>query len=270
MLSSAGVMCGLFDRRRLHGRMQPASGDPREEGGTDLAGWTVVLGDGVYAAPGEPPVTDDDIETVNDGAVSELCANIRRRRIMAHNITYRRIRDRSAFDFTHIFECAFRLPYLPAIGNGEENAQTLEGGLFIWDGVTTRLDYGLAFQWGLNPWERFGEMRCWTNTKGQHWQPVGWLTPDTDWHTMQLILDFPRQATAFAVDGRRFPSQFVAIPKPESWGAAVSAGVQLEIISIYPGESGGGALHRAQFRDWRWQWVTLENHLHLPLAMNGA
>ena len=270
-LAGAGAMGHLLEpARRLRFDLLVAD-PPRDESGTDLSGWTVVLGDGTYAAPGEAPVAIDDIATVHDGAASELRANILRRRIMAHNITYRRIRDSSAFDFTHLFECAFRLPYLPAIGNEDENAQTFEGGLFIWDGVTTRLDYGLAFQWGLNPWERFGEMRCWTDSSDEHWQPVGQLQPDTAWHQLQLILDFQRQATGFAIDGRRFPSQFVAIPKSDTWGAAISAGVQLEVISIYPGESGAGAQHRAQVKDWRWQWIDADSYVyqaHLPFIGN--
>ena len=268
-LAGAGAVSGLLDpsSQARPGRRTAAA--PRDESGADLSGWTVVLGDGVYAAPGEAPVTIDDIETAHDGTLSELRANILRRRIMAHNITYRRIRDSSAFDFTHLFECAFRLPYLPAIGNNDENAQTFEGGLFIWDGVTTRLDYGLAFQWGLNPWERFGEMRCWTDGSDEHWQPVGHLTPDMAWHHLQLILDFRRQATGFAIDGRRFPSQFVAIPKSDTWGAAISAGVQMEVISIYPGETGAGARHRAQVKDWRWQWIDADAYqAHLPLIGN--
>ncbi len=268
-LTGAGALGGLFGPAHSLGLDQQEALAPREESGADLTGWTVVLGDGVYAAPGEDPVTIDDIDTVHDGTASELRANISQRRIMAHNITYRRIRDSSAFEFTHLFECAFRLPYLPAIGNGDENAQTFEGGLFIWDGITTRLDYGLAFQWGLNPYERFGEMRCWTDSSDEHWQPVGHFQPDTAWHHLQLILDFQRQATGFAIDGRRFPSQFVAIPKSDSWGAAISAGVQLEVISIYPGETGAGARHRALVRDWRWQWIDADAYqAHLPFIGN--
>jgi hypothetical protein len=40
--------------------------------GRDFFDWDVALGDGVYAAPGEPEVTIDDIKTINHGGYSEL------------------------------------------------------------------------------------------------------------------------------------------------------------------------------------------------------
>ncbi len=124
----------------------------RQYQGTNLSGWEVALGDALYARPGEPPVTISDIETVHETAYSELRANIQRRIIMAHNITFKRIIDNEALQFIHTCTYKFRLPYLPtADTNADLNAQTLEGGIFVWDGSQTRLDYGMAFQWGLNP-----------------------------------------------------------------------------------------------------------------------
>lgn len=233
--------------------------------GTDLSGWDAVLGDGIFSAPGEPPVTDADIATVHQGSYSELQANISKRRIMAHNITVNRMVDATAFSFIHHFGFEFQLPYLPATTNTELNAQTLESGLFIWDGSGTRLDYGLAFQWMLNPWGggdnfAFGDLRCWTDKEGGQWQKVGELDPVTiwgegedDWHEVEMVLDFRRQTTSLKIGGVYYPSQFTAIPKPEDWGTETAPGIQVEIISLWPGD-GEGALHKARFKDWYWIW----------------
>lgn len=131
--------------------------------GPNFVGWEVVVGDGIYAAPGEPPVSISDIETIHYSTYSELRANIHRRRIMAHNITFKRIIDDNAFEYVHTCRFKFRLPYLPSTDNFDLNAQTLEGGIFVWDGSRTRLDYGVGFQWVLNPWmDIYGEIRTWT------------------------------------------------------------------------------------------------------------
>src|SRR6478672_9120877 len=64
--------------------------------GPNLAGWKTELGDALYVRSGEPPVDSSDIQTVHYPSYSELCANIKRRIIMAHNITFYRIIDTTA------------------------------------------------------------------------------------------------------------------------------------------------------------------------------
>src|SRR3990172_6962638 len=54
----------------------------RDYQGSDLEGWEVVVGDGIYNAPGEAPVNADDIESENYGGYSEIRANIQTRRVM--------------------------------------------------------------------------------------------------------------------------------------------------------------------------------------------
>jgi hypothetical protein len=230
--------------------------------GSDFLDWEVALGDGVYAAPGEPEVTINDIETINHGGYSELKANIHKRRIMAHNITFKRIIDEHALDVVHTCGYGFRLPYLPATSNQEMNPQTIEGGLFIWDGSDTRLDYGMAFQWALNPWGgtdfNYGDIRCWTSDNGGSWVKVGDLTPDTSWHTVTFVFDFRRETTEFKIDSIHYPSNFSQTIKPASWGTEIAARLQAEIISLDPGEQGNGTLHIAEYKDWNWIWEPYE------------
>ncbi len=223
--------------------------------GSNFIGWEIVVGDGVYAAPGEPPVSLSDIATIHHDNYSELRANVRRRRIMAHNITLKRIIDDDAFEHVHTCGFRFRLPYLPSVDNPDLNAQTLEGGIFVWDGSGTRLDYGAGFQWMLNPWkDTFGEIRAWTDANGGQWERVGYLTPNTQWHEIRIVVDFQRRTTSMKIDDVGYPSCFTGTPKPETWGTETAARFQAEIISVYPEPSGIRAMHKAEFQDWVWVW----------------
>lgn len=223
--------------------------------GPNFVGWEVVVGDGIYAAPGEPPVGLNDIETIHYSTYSELRANIQRRRIMAHNITFKRIIDDNALEYIHTCGFKFRLPFLPSTDNFDLNAHTLEGGIFIWDGGGSRLDYGVGFQWILNPWmDIFGEIRIWTETNGGQWESVGYLAPDIQWHEIRIVVDFPRRTTSVNIDGNGYPSSLSRTPKPETWGPETAARLQAEIISVYPEPSGIRAMHKAEFKDWVWIW----------------
>lgn len=257
-MAGAAVLTGTVASRA----QQVATGQgksAREYSGPNLEGWEVVVGDGLYTAPGEDDVTLEDIETVHFGTYSELRANIRQRDIMAHNITFKRLNDDAAFDFIHVCGFKFRLPYLPTHDNSEMNAQTIEGGLFIWDGSNSRLDYGLAFQWIINPWSDlpeppFGTLQCWTSRGTGTWQPVGTMEPDTEWHDIFFVFDWRNQTTAMVIDGTHYPVQFTTTSRPDNWGPETAARLQVEIISIYPGPTGNGALHKAEVKDWFWSW----------------
>lgn len=237
----------------------PNAGTRRRYQGSDLKNWEVVLGDALHACPNEPPVALSDIQTEHFGAYSELRANIVPRAIMAHNITFNRIIDSAALQFVHTCGFKFMIPFTPPQDpNATMNAQTFEGGLFIWDGADTRLDYGMAFQWVLNPWawnpqDKRGEMRVWT---GERWQPVGTLPfVESKWYEVKMILDPYRQTTALLFDGVHFPTQFSKTPKPADWGTEIAARLQAEIISIDPQPNCTiKASHKAQVKDWYWEW----------------
>lgn len=244
---------------------------PKRYEGLNFNGWEVIVGDGIYAAPGEPAVSANDIETIHyNGISSELRANTLRRRIMAHNITFKKIVDNNALDYVHTCGFKWRLPYLPATDNFDFNAQTLEGGLFVWDGSSTRLDYGAGFQWVLNPWvDTFGEIQAWTGINGGQWKRVGYLPPDTQWHEIWLALDFYQGTASMKIDGMSYPAYLAATPKPETWGTETAARVQAEIISIYPEPGGIRAVHKAEFKEWFWLWELPKHHqVFLPLVRN--
>ncbi len=229
---------------------------PITYGGEDLAGWDLAMGDGIYAAAGQDPVSMADIETIHYGTHSELKANIQQRGIMAHNISFQKFVDDAAFDYIHKGGFEFRLPYVPTTSGSSYNAQTFEGGLFIWDGKNTRLDYGLAFQWVLNPWmSSFGEIWCWSDENGGQWTYAGHLTPDTNWHNVKFVLDYQNQTTALTIDDVSYLSKFTRTPKPDSWAPETAGRLQAEIISIWPGSQATTApMHLAEVRRWFWNW----------------
>lgn len=227
---------------------------PRSYGGSDLADWSVVLGDGLYTGPGQTAVNNSDITTEHHGSKSEIKANMNQRGVMAHNITFKRFIDNDAFDFIHTCAYDMRLPYLPTTSSWPHNAQTIEGGLFIWDGGNTRLDYGLAFQWILNPWvSSFGDIRVWSGENGGQWLTSGTLIPDTDWHRIEFVLDVQNQLASIKIDDVPYSTLFSGTPK-EGWGTETAARFQAEIISIWPGSNSVVPSHLAEFKDWQWEW----------------
>lgn len=224
--------------------------------GADFSDWEVTLGDALYAREGEDPVSVEDIDTIHHNTYSELRANILQRIIMAHNITFKRFVDDAAFQYIHTCGYKFRLPYLPEPDiTTTENAESVEGGIFAWDGRNTRLDYGIAFQWGLNPWDEFGTIRTWTSQDpAGEWTNVGYLEPDTAWHEVKMVVDHSHQTAALLIDGIHMPTHYTAVTKPAGWGAETAVRLQAEIVSIYPEPSGMQAMHRAEFKDWYWLW----------------
>jgi hypothetical protein len=243
-------------------KVQPAQAEsltaPGPYHGPNLAGWTVKLGDALYPKPGEPGAPDKtDIKTVHFPGYSEVRANVNRRVIMAHNITYKLITDPNAFNYIHTCSVSFRLPYLPVQDPAATlNGQTVEGGIFIWDGPNTRRDYGMAFQWLVNPWPDgkvpSGTIRMWN---GKGWVRVGQLAVDTNWHTLKMVVDFKRKSTLLLIDNQYQLSRFSKTAKDNTWGNTVDARFQVEAISIDPRPANTiKAMHRVQFKNWKWLW----------------
>jgi hypothetical protein len=175
---------------------------------------------------------------------------------MAHNITFKRIIDPQARTYIHTCSYEFRLTFIPEVTNTAWNAETLEGAIFVWDGANTRLDYGIGFQWALNPFDtkEFGAIRAWTDIGGGRWVRVGRITPDLKWHRLKMVVDYRRKTTALLIDNKHYLSYLTKITRPPEWGPEVAARLQAEIVSIYPEPAGLRARHNAQFRNWVWNW----------------
>ncbi|GGQ49940.1 hypothetical protein [Couchioplanes azureus] len=218
--------------------------------GSDLTGWTTIVGDGVYAAAGQSPVTDADIAAEHGGTQTRLRANVRNRGVMAHVLSFHRLTDVSMMAMAHRASYSFRMPYIPSTAGGARNAQTVEGGLFVWDGINTRVDHGTAFQWVLNPWQsNFGAILVWN---GSGWINGGYLKPDTAWHAVSYLVDPVNQAVELVIDGVKLPAPYSRTPK-SGWGTDVSARLQAEAISIWPGSTATWApQHEAEFKNWSW------------------
>ncbi|MBN2007448.1 MAG: hypothetical protein JXA21_29150 [Anaerolineae bacterium] len=231
--------------------------------GVNLTGWTVIVGDA--ARPGQAAVTTADIQTVQFTEYSEVHANIQARpEVMVHNLSFHKVFDDRAFDFVHICEYKFRLPYLPSTGNTDYNGQTVEGCLALWNG-TTRQNYTVGFQWIVNPYWMTGALQCWTTDK---WQPVGEMALDTEWHTVKMIIDCQRETTGLQIDSGCYPSSFTETTGPADWGTEIATWISAEAISIDPGEDfTGGMPHKAQFKDWTWTWEPANTScIFLPLV----
>ncbi|MCA9926973.1 MAG: twin-arginine translocation signal domain-containing protein [Anaerolineales bacterium] len=241
-----------------------SSDTTRQYEGANLSGWEVTLGDSLYNCSGALAVTLADIETVHQNTYSELKANIAPRKIRAHNITFKRFVDDTALNFVHIGGYKFRLPYLPQPDIGTElNGQTIEGGLFVWDGVMEVLDKGIAFQWVVNPWNP-GSINTWDGTG---WVEVGTLALDTAWHEVMLVVDYQHELTALKLDGTPIPTLFSRTAKG-GWDSNIAARLQAEIISVDIEDACNmQAMHQAEFKDWYWE-PARSCQTYLPMIRN--
>jgi len=226
----------------------------KSENGINLSNWTTILGDGNYAAPGAPPVNNNDVSIKNKIDSSVLKANILNRRIMAHNLTYHKITDPDAMTSLHEAEYQFKLPYVISTTNSDFNGQTIEGGLFVWDGPETKLDYGIAFQWVINPWDpNYKSVRYWD---GSNWQILGSLEPDTDYHTISFSLDITNETAYITLDDFTYTKNIFSVTPKIGWGNTVDARFQAETISIYPPTTGTIPSQKVNFKNWSWEWST--------------
>ena len=262
-MAGIGLVRGLLGNTRnaLHSAAPPPG--TRLYQGVNLAEWTVIVGDAVR--PGQPAVTAADIETLHLTNYSEVRANIQARpEVMVHNLSFHKVLDDSAFDFVHLCEYKFRLPYLPSTDNIDYNGQTVEGCLALWNGIT-RQNYTVGFQWIVNPYWMTGALQCWTPNK---WQPVGEMALDTEWHTVKMIIDCRRETTGLQIDSGYYPSCFTKTTGPADWGNEIATWISAEAISIDPGEDfSGGMPHKAQFKDWIWTWEPANTScVFLPLV----
>lgn len=245
--------------------------------GEDLADWELVVGDGNYVRPDDSPVTDDDITLVQEEGYSEIQSNIRLRPIQAHAIAFNRYSDSNqdtlwaqrALQCIHTCGYKFRLPYIPSPNlDSEFLGETIEGGLFVWDGRKSRLDYGIAYQWIVSPRndDEFGQIRTWDGTG---WVPVGNLPIDQKYHSVTMTVDFARRTTALLIDQQPYSAQFSQTQRSTDWGIETAARLQAEIISIHPEPEGLQKLHKAEFKDWFWVWEQPTHQVCMPLIFNA-
>jgi len=246
----------------------------RRYAGPNLCGWEVVVGDGVFVAPDERDVGMCDVDTIPSIGHSELLANLKRRRVQARNITFKRIEDPGATGFVHVCRYHFRMPFQPD-PVGAENGETVEGHLAVWDGSGVRRDFTAGWQWVVNPaipvtaTPQTGALRIWqAQARGGpgRWHQVGDIPPDDDWHVVQLLLDVAAGTAEFTIDGTIGPfraSEMAADEKPDKWGSEIAARCAVAIVSQNPGGRESGSLHRLFVRDWEWKWTP--RRIHLPL-----
>lgn len=225
--------------------------------GANLNGWTSVIGDGVYVAPGESALTDRDIQNDHYDDATVMKANVDRKRAMVHNISFLRSQDANALRATHRAGYSFRLLALPDENDPDMAGQTVEGGLFVWDGAETQLDYGAAFQWIVNPKSPgYGKVFAWYATPDgvREWRAVGTLKPDTAWHRVEVVVSPSSGTATLSIDnGSIFVPDALARERKPGFGSDVTSRLQVEIISADP-RPGDVArkYHAVAVANWSW------------------
>ena len=114
------------------------------------------------------------------------------------------------------------MPFLPDRDTRDytENAETVEGAVFVWDGSGRRVDFGTGFQWLVNPWlPHVGTVQSWADSSSGYgqWVEAGRLRLDLEWHTVTMTVDYPRRRTRLLIDGNEFRSAFTETRR-DGWG----------------------------------------------------
>jgi hypothetical protein len=235
----------------------PTAAVTRDLSSQNFASWSTVLGDGISALPGEAPVSASDVQTTHSASSTLLTSNVAARQIQAHNLTYFAVADALALQRKHVASYEFRLPYVPTADNSATlRGQTVEGGLFIWDGANTRRDVGAAFQWRVNPLRSdYGKLYTWrADGSSRFWQEVGRITPGTEWHRLRVEIDPVAGRAALAIDDI-VDNNALAREAPPGFGSDVAARLQIQTISAEPVANTAARKQQAEFRNWRWQWL---------------
>lgn len=228
--------------------------------GTDLSGWSYVVGDAHYECSGELPPTAQDIMKNDYGTYSETWANvdpyIGPRKIMCHGMAVFKIWQ-DFFQYVHTLTYAVLLPYTPAEDPyAEKNPQTLEGGLALYDGLGShgpaKQVYGIAWQWQLNPWST-NQMAFWEGNPAQ-WVQKFSMPADQSWHIIACagkVVNGQISQGSISVDGTPYSTIGGILQKPD-WGTDESAWVTAEAISCYPNCSIKGFKHVGNWKNWTW------------------
>ena len=216
--------------------------------GWNFRGWSLTLGDGIYACSGYS-VSSSDISVRHYRRLSVLYANPRMKPIQSHAILYKKVYvddlpPNSEYGKV-LFISAWRLPYRPrADVNSRWNPQTLEGAVMYYDG-DRGVRYVVGLQWIVNPWIS-NELRYWTSSGWRSWKTK---KVNTRWHWVIFWVDFSRKRGLICFDGRcRWVS---AVGEDIDWGSRSFYVFQVETISCYPNcDLKKGFKHRAFFKRW--------------------
>ncbi len=220
--------------------------------GRNLQNWSVALGDSLFVSGGAQPVSANDIDTRHYYDYSSVEANINRRGVMAHNLTFKQITDAKAVHVTHRAVFIFNLPAKPSRQNKNYSVHAVECGLFIRDGSTTKKQFGVLFRWIVNPWrEDLGRIYVWD---GAEWRPETVLQPDSLQHTVTFILDRMDKTGSIQIDDHKIAGACSETTLPGS-GTGITSRLQFGVLNPFPPESDVHPAASVYFKNWKWEWL---------------
>lgn len=129
-----------------------------------------------------------------------------------------------------------------------ENAQAIHLMIQLWDGrneLYQANEHTLegAIYWELNPWDAdYGKIKVYTNSALQpetlDLQDTGIeLSPDTNWHTFELIVDLDNQTyISVSVDGNKKGLEYIDLAKVHqpTWGNDIALSITTESMAMWP------------------------------------
>ncbi len=177
-----------------------------------------------------------------------------------------RFSDNASFALgTYRYTYQFRLKELPRpvvsqVQNGDAMHQMIQfwdGRNEVWDN-TEKVSLEAAIYWDLNPWAAdFGRFRVYTSAEAPSYLRLesteAHLTPDLDWHTLQLVADLEaRRYVSLSLDGTTFDLSeipLLELPHPD-WGRDLTWTLTTESMATFPGSCGSNVFQwTIQFRN---------------------
>jgi hypothetical protein len=145
---------------------------------------------------------------------------------------------------TYRYIFAIQLPRVPSPNQSDPyNAQSAEMSIQFWDGSNTlwqanKRQVEATVYWDLNPWDsHYGEFYVYTANL-QLYDTGIHVTPDTNWHVIDLRADLANRIYAgMSVDTRWAPltNLSLLLRSHPDWGGGVSLSLTAESMNCYPG-----------------------------------
>ncbi len=194
------------------------------------------------------PCSAQDVAIVSYAKYGEVTSNIREVNTYVNAIGYKKFietfpNDEPVTLGTYKYTGKVKLLVLPAPNPSQwENSQAVHMMIQLWDGrnglfESNKTTMEGAIYWELNPWAAdYGQIFVYVKPVVLFNTGIT-LTPDTNWHTFELIVDFVNQKyVSITIDGQTVNlsnSKLAQVLYP-TWSDSVALGITTESMAAWP------------------------------------
>ena len=201
--------------------------------------------------------SDEDVSITYFKDYGEVTSNPREINTYVNAIGYKKFNetfpDRDSIDVgIYKYTGQVRLPDSSSFDvNNTTNPQAVHMMIQLWDGrkgLWNSNNHTLegTIYWDLNPWTPDGKNgTIMIYTKPTKLIPIANLTPDTDWHTFELVINLTsKKYISISIDGKLVDLSTYELTQvyhgpgsPEQWGEDISLSITTESLASWPGKN---------------------------------